>query len=147
MITEGALMSAGYITDDILNILNNSQLLNRILENYNIEYDIICYLKGPINRYTLSYCKSDIIDRYIKYYTYDQLIELDDVQRPMLFSFLKSENIISYLLDKFKNTNILNILDNFKQNIYYYCFKLNCFLNWIRYCWLPLMIPLLRYPS
>jgi len=43
----------------------------------------------------------------------------------MLFSFLKNARIITYLLDKFKDTDILNLKDNFKQDIYYYCLKLN----------------------
>jgi hypothetical protein len=112
-------------TSEIINILNNYELLNRILVKNYINPEIICYLKNSLERYTISDCSPDIISIYIDLYTYDDLIKVDKTNKPNIFSFYKDSKIIEYLLNKFKHTNILELKDNYNQNVYTYCIKLN----------------------
>lgn len=124
-----------FFDEDIESLINNDinfrtalmnyTLLNKILTKKDINKNIICELKNNLNRYCISECSPEIIMKYIDYYTYDNFLTFDKTGKYNLFSFYKSSEIIDYILEKFKDTDILNVEDNFKQTSYYYYIKFN----------------------
>lgn len=112
------------LDENIINSINNPTLLNKILIKYSIKPNIICEFKNIFNRYTLIDCSTDIILKYIDYYTYDKLLELDITNKHNIFSFFINKEVIEFLLSKFRDTNILELKDNFGQTILTYCIKL-----------------------